>query len=310
MFVVVAGAVVSIAASWRLVDRLERVGVAFGWSEALLGMLAALAADGPEITTAVSAIGGGHARVGATVALGANLFNLAALLGVAAIVAGPLVVPRRIVGLEGAVTLWVVAIALLAVLGTVPVWAGFVLAVVVLGPYLWVHGGDAEPMHGEAPAAAAEAVGPTGGRRDLPVLLIAAGVVVGASVAMERAAVSLGSRAGVAPVLVGGLALAAVTSVPNVIAGVYLARRGRGAAAWSTSLHSNVINLAAGLLLPGAVVGLGAVSGPVRFVAVANLVLTLLVIGAAWLRGGVSRSLGVAIIAAYAAFVVLLIVGV
>jgi len=44
------GAIVSLATSWVLVTRLERVGERFGLSEALLGIVAALAADAPEIT--------------------------------------------------------------------------------------------------------------------------------------------------------------------------------------------------------------------------------------------------------------------
>src|SRR5438477_5996838 len=76
-------AAVSLGTSWVLVSRLERVGLRLGLSEALLGMLAALAANAPEITAAVAALAGGHTRIGAGVALGSNVFNLAALLGLA-----------------------------------------------------------------------------------------------------------------------------------------------------------------------------------------------------------------------------------
>ncbi|HXZ71964.1 MAG TPA: hypothetical protein VEH31_14015, partial [Streptosporangiaceae bacterium] len=49
-----AGATVSLATSYVLVTRLERIGERLGLSEALLGMVAALAADAPEITAAVA----------------------------------------------------------------------------------------------------------------------------------------------------------------------------------------------------------------------------------------------------------------
>jgi len=45
----VVGVVVSLGSSWLLVSRLERLGERAGLSEALLGMVAALAADAPEI---------------------------------------------------------------------------------------------------------------------------------------------------------------------------------------------------------------------------------------------------------------------
>ena len=86
--VFVAATALSLSASVVLVVRLERVGARLGLSEALLGLLAALAADTPEITSAVTALSRGQASVGAGVIIGSNVFNLAALLGLAAAVAG------------------------------------------------------------------------------------------------------------------------------------------------------------------------------------------------------------------------------
>ena len=63
------GAVVSLATSWVLVSRLERVGERLGLSEALLGMVAALAADAPEITASITALVHHQATVGAGVVL-------------------------------------------------------------------------------------------------------------------------------------------------------------------------------------------------------------------------------------------------
>ena len=96
-----AGAVVSLATSWVLVSRLERVGARLGLSEALLGVLAALAADSPEVTAAVTAIVEHQSRIGAGVVIGSNVFNLAALLGLAAMVAGWVGFHRRVVVLAG-----------------------------------------------------------------------------------------------------------------------------------------------------------------------------------------------------------------
>jgi Ca2+/Na+ antiporter len=64
----------------------------------------------------------------------------------------------------------------------------------------------------------------------------------------------------VAEIVTGGVVLAAVTSLPNAVAAVYLAIRGRGAAMLSTTLNSNTLNVTGGLLLPAAITGLGAPS--------------------------------------------------
>ena len=95
-----AGAMISLATSWPLVSRLERVGERLGLSEALLGLVAALAADAPEVTAAITAMAGRQPRLGAGVVIGSNVFNLAALLGLGAVVAGRIGLHRRVVVLN------------------------------------------------------------------------------------------------------------------------------------------------------------------------------------------------------------------
>jgi len=54
-------------------------------------------------------------------------------------------------------------------------------------------------------------------------------------------------RYAVTDIVPGALVLALVTSLPNAVTAVYLARRGRGATVPSTALNSNAINVTAGL---------------------------------------------------------------
>jgi Ca2+/Na+ antiporter len=139
-------------------------------------------------------------------------------------------------------------------------------------------------------------------------LLHALAVVVVASVFMEQGASALGVRYGIAEIVVGGLVLAAVTSLPNAVAAVYLARRGRGAAALSTALNSNAINVTAGLLIPATVVGLSKPSGSGLLIAGWYLGLTVVVLLLAYAFRGLHRNSGWAIIALYALFVGTLLV--
>jgi len=103
-------------------------------------------------------------------------------------------------------------------------------------------------------------------------------------------------------IVTGGLVLAAVTSLPNAVAAVYLAARGRGAATLSTALNSNTLNVVAGLLLPGALIGLGEPSDQAGLVTAWYVVLSLAVLMLAWRRRGLGRGAGLLIIAAYAVF--------
>ena len=128
------GALISLATSWVLVSRLERVGERLGLSEALLGIVAALAADAPEVTAAVAAIAGHQQRLGAGVVIGSNVFNLAALLGLGAVVAGRIRLHRKVVVLGGIVAMCVAVVCLVVVIGVLPPAAGLALVLGDSGP--------------------------------------------------------------------------------------------------------------------------------------------------------------------------------
>jgi cation:H+ antiporter len=314
-----AGTVVSLVTSIVLVARLERVGERLGLSEALLGIVAALAADAPEVTAAVTAVAHHEQRVGAGVILGSNVFNLAALLGLGAVVAGRIGLHRRVVLLGGSVAMWVAIVALPVVLGGVPASVGLAMALVVVTLYGILlgtegRGLDRLPMPqrwaawlrsavSEEELELEDAIRPERGRwPDAVIGFAALIVVILASVTMERAAAELGVRYAVPEIVVGGLVLAAVTSLPNAVAAVYLAARGRGAATLSTALNSNTLNVVVGLLLPASVIGLGRPSGQAVLVAAWYVALTLAVLALAYRDRGLGRGTGSMVIAAYAAF--------
>jgi cation:H+ antiporter len=321
----VVGAVVSLATSWVLVSRLERVGERLGLSEALLGIVAAVAADAPEITASITALAHHQATIGAGVVLGSNVFNLAALLGLGAVVAGRISLHRKVVVLSGTVAMLVAVTCLFSVGGQLSAGMGLAVVLAILVPYVVLLGahrrilgrlGLAKKWTAWLSAAIVEeeseleeAIHPrrgTGGDA-----LMAGGallVVIAASVAMERGASSLGVHFGIPEIIVGGLVLAAVTSLPNAVSAIYLARRGRGAAALSTALNSNSLNVTAGLLIPAAIIGLAKPSGSGLLVAGWYVGLTALTLVLAYAGHGLRRASGGLIIASYALFVALLLI--
>ena len=315
------GAGVSLAASWLLVTRLERIGAGFGLSEALLGMLAALAADSPEITSAVTALAAGHERIGAGVVIGSNVFNLAALLGLGAIVARRIVLHRRVLLFEGVAAVLIAATAVAVVVAGLPPAAGVLLCAVILVPYVAISSGPGcrnwlpvrwrdwlSAAVTEEELELAGAFDHTRPRRgDVGVAILAMLVVVGASVAMEQTGSTLGTRHGIPEIVIGGLVLAAVTSLPNAVSAIYLARRGRGAATLSTALNSNSLNVLAGLLLPAVFVGLGARSGETTLITIWYAGFTIAVLGLALAGRGLGRTGGIAIVLGYATFAVTLV---
>lgn len=320
----ILGAAVSLGSSWIVVSRIERVGSRIGASEALLGIMSALAADAPEVTSAVSALSQHRGAVGAGVAIGSNVFNLAALLGLGSIFAGVITLHRRAVLFQGAIAIWVALACVVTVAGLVAPSIGLLLVLVVLVPYVcvaaidgtrwWLRPSPSALRRWVSRAIAEEelelnaAIHPGRGRpRDALVGAAALVLVVVASVVMERSATRLGVRLSVPGIVVGGVVLAAVTSLPNAVAAIYWAKRGRAVATLSTALNSNALNVAAGLLVPALLLGIGQGSLQENFVAGLYGGLTVLVLLIAYLRGGLRRRAGWLIVVAYLVFVAILI---
>jgi len=318
-----AAAVISLGASAVLVARLERIGTRLGLSEALLGLAVALAADTPEITSAVTALANGQHDIGTGVVLGSNVFNLAALIGLGAVVAGGIRLHRRVIIFEGTVAVWIAAVSIAAATSLIPPPAALALAVAVLAPYVYVSavrpsGRSALALPprlrswlasavAEEEQELSEAIHPgKTGRGDTAVALLALAVVLAASAAMERTAATLGTRWAVPGVITGAIVLAAVTSLPNAVAAIYLARRGRASATLSEAFNSNTLNIFAGLLIPAVIIASPDLGGALR-IAVWYGVLTVATIALALAGRGINRRSGALIIAAYLVFAITVI---
>jgi Ca2+/Na+ antiporter len=208
---------------------------------------------------------------------------------------------------------------LVTVVGWLPPAAGLVAVLAVLLPYLLVLGAGHARLQrmavtrrweawlavavSEEEQELAEVIHPPQGRgRDVAGAAAALVVVVAASITMERTASLLGTHFAVPEIVTGGVVLAAVTSLPNAVAAVYLAARGRGAAMLSTTLNSNALNVTAGLLVPATITGLGAPSPHSDLIAVWYLVMTVAALAFAYRDGGVRRATGALIIGAYLVF--------
>jgi Ca2+/Na+ antiporter len=121
-------------------------------------------------------------------------------------------------------------------------------------------------------------------------------------------AATWGARHHVAEIVIGGLVLAGVTSLPNAVSALYLAGRGQGMATLSIALNSNALNVTVGLLLPGVLVGLGAPSGQATLVAVWYLGLTAVTLACSYTSHGLRRIHGALIIGGYLAFVAAMLI--
>ena len=314
LLLLVAAFVITVVSSVVLARELDRIGKRLGFSEALLGMVTALGADAPEIASAVAAVVAGHEATGVGVVVGSNVFNLAALLGVSALIAGPVRIHRHGLLLNGGVAVVVAIIGAFVALNFMPGGVGLVLAAVVLAPYV-VLSALHEPARSRLPAALRAAVAEeqrdarrdehsrAATRLDAVAVVPALAAVVGGAYGMVAAAQSLGDRFDVSDLVLGALVLAALTSIPNLIAAVRLARHGRGAACVSEALNSNNANILVGLCVPALILGLGSASGIETFAACWMVGMTVVAVALGF-GGGLTRREGAAIVALYVAFAV------
>jgi cation:H+ antiporter len=314
----------TLAASELLARGLTRLGTKMGFSEGLIGLLAALGADSPELSSAVIAILAGAGDVGVGVVVGSNLFNLAALLGLAGIVAGGVRVRRGPLILDASVGIAVMLAAAAMVAGlaspalvaviVLPLTAAYATALAlprsVLARFTALMGAVPETVievayeasHDRPMAAHASWV---------PVLLLPAALagVVGGSFAMVHAALAAGPWLHISRAVLGTIVLAALTSLPNLWVALHFARRDRGTALYSAAMNSNTINLLGGLIAPALIVGVGMAQGSLPYFGWL-LDLTLLAVLAPLARQRLSRVTGSAIIAVYLVFVGLRFAGV
>ena len=310
---------VMLGASAVFARRLDHAGLRLGMPEALLGLLTALAADAPEISSAVAALVQNQHAVAVGVVVGSSAFNIAAMLGLSAVVTAHVRARHETLELEAFVGLWLLAVMIAAAAGGIGATSAAVLVAVVLVPYVALLAGGAR-LARKLPLNVARArfvhrsfgehhrrARPLDSKREVAmlvvVLLLALCLIVGGSVGAVRAATDLADAWSVPEALVGVLVLAILTSLPNAWTGVRFGLQQRGSALMSETLNSNSINLVAGLAIPIALGSLDAFS----HLAVFDLAWLFAMTGAALVlfarRDGAGRGAGAFLIALYAVFV-------
>jgi cation:H+ antiporter len=293
-------------AARQFARRLDRLGTRLGLSEALIGLLTALAADGPEISSALVALAKGSRATSAGVLVGSGTFNIAAIVGVSGLLAGSVVSSRRTLALEGAAGAAIVAVGAAVLIGWLAPAIGAPLAAAILIPYvIWAL------REGERHAPRRP---PTDARDDPAhhlVALIAFDVtlIVAGSAGMVQAALTLGHDWHVSSVVLGTLVLGPLTSLPNAITGIRLGLAGRGDALVGETLNSNSINIAAGLIVPALFVSLTVASANDKLQLAWLVGMTVLMLALLARGRGLRRGAGALLIALYGGYVAVVVAG-
>ena len=312
--------ILTMTASAVLSRRIEQLGKWLLFSESLLGIVAALGSDAPEISSSVSALRSGNHDLGLGIVLGSNIFNLAGLLGLSALVSGRVQVDIRTLMLNGGVALGVLALTMAQLYRVLPNLLALCLIAVIMVPYVTFTAlSPASLQKGASFLGLSDFLGLTiqDVNRDaataetprrpsyadildiLPTLVC----IVLASIGLVRSALVLGTAWKLSTPFVGAVVLAGLTGIPNVVTAVQLARRGRGSAVLSESMNSNTLNLIVGVSLPALIFGNSPLNSRSLLALWWLAGMTLLALALSLLRGGLGRIGGTLLAVTYFAFV-------
>jgi len=249
---------------------------------AVVGMVAALAADAPEIASAITALFAGSHNVGIGIIIGSCIFNVAVLLGLNALIIGKLPLNRKALLWDGAASLAIIIIITLLLYRVTSPLITFLLLTAVLVPYIVIS--VLKPRRSGGKGLSAEVnklVQLTDGQNKKVAgekhtvfwkswsgvwpAIISILVIIATSVGLVNSAVFLSEEIGLSPLILGTIVLAVLTSIPNLITSVKLAKEGNGAAVMSESLNSNNLNIFLGISLPVILTALGMVTQQALF---------------------------------------------
>lgn len=257
----VAGLALLVAGAEGLVRGASRLAVAARISPVVIGLtVVAFGTSAPELAVSVGGALTGTPDVAVGNALGSNVFNGLAILGVAAI-AGELVVHQRIVRFDVPLVIAATAVAwLLAADGRLSRWDGLVLGLGLLGYSVWSYrAARREPPEiaaeyteafGTSPVPPAPRLG-----RSAALVLVGLAALVGGAQMLVAAATGIAATMGVSDLVVGLTVVAAGTSLPELATSVLAAARGQRDIAVGNVVGSNLFNLTA-------VLGIAALVGP------------------------------------------------
>lgn len=310
-------------ASAVLTEKFERVGHRLHLPQALLGIVTGLAANAAGITSAIFAFSMHHNEIGYGVIIGSNIINLAGLLGMSAVIAGEVRVGFHGLLLSGGVNFLTTVIMTLLLLSLLPIeWTLFLL-VLLLFPYLYLISRQTSQIETmkipqgikkfltlsivHVNEVAKERKITKASFLDLLIAAFSFMAIVAGSFALVTSAIDLAQIWRISYAIVGSLILAGLTSIPNIISAILLARDKLGSAVVSETFNSNISNLLTGICLPVLLFGLGKVSKRIEFSIFWLLGMTLIAIAGLSLKKGMHRLTGIGIISLYTAFALFII---
>ncbi|BDZ66825.1 calcium/sodium antiporter [Methanobacterium ferruginis] len=246
------------------VDNLVEIGGALGISQIILGVTAsAIGTSLPEFGSAVIASLSGSTELGVGTVIGSNIWNMAGILGISAIVAGSIRTGSEGLTRDWLMTLGTGLILIFFMLFGDITWTAAVVMIAAYCFYLWFlikaqrkHSDESsqqeeiEPYNIETPEKQEKNSKKIINKKSIAFVIVGfVGLVIGCRL-MVYSGVELASIAGIPEMIMGLFTLAIGTSVPELVVTLSSAMKGLHDLSIGTVLGSNTFNILVGIGVP------------------------------------------------------------
>ncbi len=294
---------------------MQDLAIQMRFSEALLGLIAALGANAPEITSSIFSIYMGQHEIGFGIIIGSNIINIAGILGINALIVGQIRLGIPSLIFNGGMSLFITLLVTFFIFDWVSI--DFLVSVLSVFILFYVYlickrSFKVKPkmisrrvwnfLH-EMVKDSSSNIAIRKSRKlvllDLLFVMISLFAIVMGSSALVLSSIDLAQDWGISHAVLGTLILAGLTSVPNIVTSIFLAKKGLGSAVVSEAFNSNMLNFATGICVPVLLFGMGKVSTEVEISSLWLLGMTILAISGLSFRKGLGRLGGVGILILY-----------
>ena len=308
VIILIVSLLIVIKAADLFVDNLVEIGLAFGISEIILGVTAAaIGTSLPEFGSAMLAILTGNPEVGIGCAIGANIWNIAGILGISTIVAGTIATQKEEINRDGLMALITTLIItfFIYIYGEINIVVGILLLSIYIA-YLWIliraqkNNTKKKKKKKKKTINYSEELKETRKISKKNVLWVIVGLIglaVGCRI-IVYATVSLAEIASI-PEMLAGILLAFGTTAPEFFTVLTSARKGLSRLAVGTVLGSNIFNILIGLGIPSLFIAIPVEEIVIRFDAPSMIIITLLLIILLRRRMKLTRIEGVILFSSY-----------
>jgi len=256
--VILAGSLILVIKSAdTFVDNLVDIGAALGISQIILGVTAsAIGTSLPEFGSAMIASLTGSTDIGVGVVIGSNIWNIAGILGISAIVSGLIKTESRGIKRDGMITLITALLLIFFMFFGDVTRVSAIIMIIVYVFYLWIlirdqkkdsneiKGNFKNPIDNESSSTKSFNI-----KTVLWTVVGFIGLVIGCRL-LIYSGIEIAKIAGIPEMIMGLFTLAIATSIPELVVTLSSAMKGLHDLSIGTVLGSNTFNIMIGIGVP------------------------------------------------------------